>query len=286
MTAFATGTHPGLKREHNEDRYQADSNLGLWLVADGVGGHASGEVAAAIARDVVTADIAAGVALVDAIPRAHKAVLAEIRSRGSSNMGSTIVALTLNDNRYEIAWVGDSRAYLFDGELKQLTRDHNPVSELLAQGLITAKEAASHPDRHVLTQSLGVAESVVVSPGLVTGQLQPGQQILLCSDGLTDELDDASIAREMSRQPTPDDQVNALVNGALKSGGRDNVTVIVVGAASVDKAQMPAQIKPRRETTKQFGIALIENSSNVSHDRKIWLLLAAMGVAAVLWILL
>lgn len=164
---------------------------------------------------------------------AHRAVLDEIAARNSqSNMGSTVVAMRLEgDNAYEISWVGDSRAYLFDGELRQLTRDHNPVSELLARGEITPEQAASHPQRHVLNQSMGVSGSIVVQPSIVSGRLLTGQQILLCSDGLTNELDDDSIRAELAHHSTLRDQIDALINAALRAGGRDNITAIVVGEA-------------------------------------------------------
>ena len=235
MTIFAASSHPGLKREHNEDYYRTEAALGLWLVADGVGGHANGEVAARIVGDTIVQKLAGGEALVDAILAAHQAVLREIDSRESSNMGSTVIALQLQGNDYELSWVGDSRAYLYDGNIKQLSRDHNPVKELLARGAITPQQAAIHPERHVLSQSLGVSESVKVNPGRVCGTLQPDEQILLCSDGLTDELDDSEIAATLAAHTTPDAQVEALIQGALQAGGRDNITAVLVGASPADR---------------------------------------------------
>ena len=209
--------------------------MGLWLVADGVGGHANGEVAARIVGDTIVQKLAGGEALVDAILAAHQAVLREIDSRESSNMGSTVIALQLQGNDYELSWVGDSRAYLCDGNIKQLSRDHNPVKELLARGAITPQQAAIHPERHVLSQSLGVSESVKVNPGRVCGTLQPDEQILLCSDGLTNELDDSEIAATLAAHTTPDAQVEALIQGALQAGGRDNITAVLVGASPADR---------------------------------------------------
>jgi protein phosphatase len=288
MTTFAASTHTGLKRDHNEDCYHAVPVLGLWLVADGVGGHANGEVASAIVRDTIQAKVAAGAPLIDAIVNSHNAVLAEIGRRGNSNMGSTVVALHLPDENYEVAWVGDSRAYVFNGELRQLTRDHNPVSELLARGAITPEQAASHPDRNVLSQSLGVAQGISVAPERIRGQLLPGQQLLLCSDGLTDELNDEAIAAEMRGQSSPQDQVDALVTAALRSGGRDNITVIVVGNPA-DPHHQSAQLTRQGEPTQEIDAATGAGSDNgnpASHDSKVWLLMAIMGLLAVVWVLL
>ena len=156
MRQFAASTHPGHRRNNNEDCFESAPELGLWLVADGVGGHASGEVASAIVGSTMRDDIAQGKKLIDAIHHCHQSILAEIRARDtSSDMGSSVVALRLRGNHYEIAWVGDSRAYLWDGKLRQLTHDHNPVYELQARGAISAEEAAvlslihiSEPTRH------------------------------------------------------------------------------------------------------------------------------------------
>jgi len=285
MTEYAASSHKGHIRAHNEDCYEADSELGLWLVADGVGGHAHGEVAARIVRDTVKAELSAGTQLVDAIQRAHCAVLDEIAVRDSrSNMGSTVVAMHLEDgNAYEISWVGDSRAYLFDGELRQLTRDHNAVSELVERGEITPEQAACHPERHVLSQSMGVSGSIVVRPGFVSGRLHTGQQILLCSDGLTDELDDDTIRAELARHVTPRAQIDALVNAALRAGGRDNITAIVVGETPSLPAGGAHSID-ELETTQNTGKTVTSGDvPRENHGAKIWMILGAIGLVA-LWL--
>lgn len=285
MTQFAASTHPGLKRDHNEDCYEANPELGLWLVADGVGGHSHGEVASGIVRDRIRDGLAAGRSLLETVQDAHQGVLGEIAQRDSaSNMGSTVVALRLQGDDYEIVWVGDSRGYAFDGTtLHQLTRDHNPVSELQRRGILTPEQAAVHPDRHVLTQSIGVSSEISAKPDRVTGTLKPGEQIILCSDGLSDELTDAGIAEIMSREATPQAQVDALINGALTAGGSDNVTIVIVGAP-VGRAPQPV-LPQDLETTQNIGHAVASDTTErVSHAGKIWLLLAAMVVlAAWLW---
>lgn len=285
MTQFAASTHPGLIRSHNEDCYAADPALGLWLVADGVGGHAHGEVAARIVRDTISTLCKQGCNLVEAIGRAHHAVLDEIRQQGNGgNMGSTIVALTLKDDAYEIVWVGDSRAYLYDGELKQLTRDHSPVTELLDSGVITPLEAEHHPGRHVLSQSLGVSEGSLVAAGHVQGRLQPGQQILLCSDGLSNELSDQAIVTRLATAIGPEAQVQALINGALEAGGHDNVTAVLVGTP-VGELEPAAPSVQSFETTRDVSRFKFEDSGKLnSHDRVVLFILVIAMVLAAVWL--
>lgn len=238
MREFGARTHPGYHRKNNEDSFVAAPEMGLWLVADGVGGHDAGEMASAIVSATVRAGIAGGKPLDQAIKAAHQAVLAEIRdSTDNLDMGSTVVALLMQGSDYEIGWVGDSRAYLWDGRLTPLSQDHNPVSELLARGLINHQEAAQHPERHVLTQCLGISPQMRVDPGLVHGELTEAQQFLLCSDGLSDELSDAAIARHLAAHDTPQQQTDALLAAALEAGGRDNITVIILGTESRDEAE-------------------------------------------------
>jgi protein phosphatase len=231
LPSFAAATHPGLVRSINEDRYGVDEDLGLWLVADGVGGHADGEIAAGIATAAVVDSVSSGELLMAAIRHAHGAVLQEIARRpAGSRMGTTLVALLLDGYEYTVVWVGDSRAYLWDGrQLTQLTRDHSYVRQLVDSGALSTSEASLHPDRHALTQSIGVSHGMALDPGELQGVLQPGERMLLCSDGLTDELSDEEIARQLARHSSVEAQVQALLGAALEAGGRDNVTIVVVG---------------------------------------------------------
>ncbi len=274
MIPYAARTHPGLHREANEDSYAVNEGLGLWIVADGLGGHSDGEVASALACDVICRDVSEGASLQSAIAHAHRAVLEEIDKLGAPGsdaaglgqagvdvvpsddgggaMGTTVVVLRLVENHYEIAWVGDSRAYLFDGQLRRLTADHSAVNELLAKGVIDERKAAHHPQRHALSRSLGVSERNTSTAEVVSGTLKPGQQILLCTDGLTDELDDTEILSELRINETPDAQADALQRAALANGGRDNVTLLIVGAA----AQRPQR--------KAGGSSSLETTQNVT----------------------
>ena len=230
MIEFGHLSHVGLRRELNEDTYYGDAELGLWLVADGMGGHEFGEVASALARDAVVREVRAGRSLVDAIRRADEDIIRHSKQRAESlPMGTTMVALRIQDHRFELAWVGDSRAYLWNGQLRQLSSDHSYVQELIDQGAITAEQARVHPHRNVVTQALGVTDPQSLKVETLSGELRPGQQLLLCSDGLTEEVDDAGIAHLLGQaELSAQECVDHLVSAALDGGGSDNVTVILL----------------------------------------------------------
>ena len=230
MIEFGHLSHVGLRREHNEDTYYADAELGLWLVADGMGGHEFGEVASALARDAVVREVKAGKPLNEAIRSADEEIIRQSRRRAESlPMGTTMVALRVNGNKFELAWVGDSRAYLWNGQLRQLSSDHSYVQELIDQGAITAEQARSHPHRNVVTQALGVTDPDNLKVETIAGELRPGFQLLLCSDGLTEEVDDATIASLLGHaELSAQECVDHLVSAALDGGGSDNVTVVVL----------------------------------------------------------
>ena len=231
MIEFGHLTHVGLRRELNEDTYYGDSELGLWLVADGMGGHEYGEVASALAREAIVREVRAGNTLAEAIRTADEEIIRCSKRRGDSlPMGTTVVAARVNGNRFEVAWVGDSRVYLWrDGALTQISQDHSYVQELIAQGAITADQARSHPHRNVVTQALGVTDPLQLNVETLGGELRPGMQLLLCSDGLTEEVDDRSIARVLAHQEcSAQECVDGLVAAALDGGGSDNVTVVLV----------------------------------------------------------
>ena len=148
----------GQKRERNEDSLFYDDKMGLYVVADGMGGQEAGEVASAIAVQTICEAIKQQASLTEAIERAHTAIGEASPELGGAGMGTTVVALLTRDNDYEIAWVGDSRAYLWNlRQLKRLTRDHSMVQEMVDAGAISAEEADQHPQRNIITQSLGVA---------------------------------------------------------------------------------------------------------------------------------
>ena len=230
MIEFGHGTHVGLRRTRNEDTYYADASLGLFLVADGMGGHQHGEVASALVRDAVVDLVTRGHGLIEAVHGAGKRLLA--CTRGSSDalpMGTTIAALRLGTDSYEVAWVGDSRIYEWKHELRQISHDHSLVQALVEAGQLDPAQASRHPQRNVLTQALGVTATEQLHIGMARGQLQPGMGFLLCSDGLTEGVDDVSIERTVARTDLASQEcVDQLLLSALESGGNDNVTVIIV----------------------------------------------------------
>ncbi|AER57044.1 PP2C family protein-serine/threonine phosphatase [Pseudoxanthomonas spadix] len=231
MIEFGHLSHVGLRRALNEDTYYGDSELGLWLVADGMGGHACGEVASALARETIVREILAGTSLGQAIRLADEEIIRSSRRRNDSlPMGTTVVAARVQGNRFEVAWVGDSRAYLWrDGQLAQLSQDHSYVQELIAQGALTSEQARSHPHRNVVTQALGVTDPNQLNVETLTGELRPGMQLLLCSDGLTEEVDDRDIAAALRQEDcSAQETVDTLIAAALDGGGSDNVTAILV----------------------------------------------------------
>jgi protein phosphatase len=136
----------------------------------------------------------------------------------------------VQDNRFEVAWVGDSRVYLWnDGQLAQLSQDHSYVQELISQGAISSDQARSHPHRNVVTQALGVTDPTALNVETLSGDLRPGMQLLLCSDGLTEEVDDRAIGQVLSHtECSAQECVDGLVAAALDGGGSDNVTVLLV----------------------------------------------------------
>ncbi|SEV98215.1 protein phosphatase 2C domain-containing protein [Luteibacter sp. 329MFSha] len=234
MIEFGHGTHTGLRRTRNEDTYYADASLGLFLVVDGMGGHRHGEVASATARDGVVAQVSAGQSLVDAIQRVNEALLA--RSSGlaeSRPMGTTIAAVRIVGRSYEAAWVGDSRIYRWDGELRRLSHDHSIVEALVESGELTEEQARAHPQRSVLTQALGITSPAQLHIGLARGELAPGARLLLCTDGLTDEVTDTRIGEIVARTDiAAQESVDHLLLEALGGSARDNVTVILLRAAA------------------------------------------------------
>ena len=280
MIPYAAKTHPGLKRGKNEDNYVAEPDMGLFVVADGVGGHTNGEVASDIACKVIVDQVRSGATLTDAISAAHSEVLAEIQARDAeSNMGTTVVALHMHGSSYDIAWVGDSRAYLFDGKLRQLTKDHSAINELLDRGVLTPDKIADHPQRHALSRSLGVSDLNTSRASAISGSLRPGQQMLLCSDGLTDELSDGLIQRELKKNGDLDKQVDALVSSALEHGGSDNLTVVLVGVPSGANVSTPS--RANLETTQNLGEPAVHVRKRKSGFlRYLWIPLVALAVAA------
>lgn len=232
MIEFGHGTHVGLRRTRNEDTYYADASLGLFLVADGMGGHQHGEVASALVRDAVVDLVTRGHSLIEAVHGAAERLLALTRpSSDVLPMGTTIAALRTTGGSYEVAWVGDSRIYMWKKGLRQISHDHSLVQALVEAGQLDPTLVSQHPQRNVLTQALGVTATEQLHIGMARGQLEPGIGFLLCSDGLTEGVTDASIERTVARTDLATQEcVDQLLLSALDSGGDDNITVIIVRA--------------------------------------------------------
>ncbi len=229
---FGHGDHIGNVREFNEDNYACEPGMGLWVVADGMGGHECGDVASRIAVDFIVEQVRQGHELQDAIEQAHKIIhLAAEQNLGMPGMGSTVVALRLKEDRFEVGWVGDSRAYLVGkGSLYQISRDHSFVQQMIDAGELSHLEARSHPYRNVITQALGASDLQEVNAGYVEGVFFRDHQILLCSDGLTSEVGEIELREALIGDLSEQQKVDVLIQSALDNGGADNVTVVVVSA--------------------------------------------------------
>jgi PPM family protein phosphatase len=233
MTQLRAGsaTDVGRVRSSNQDQYLVTTEL--FAVADGMGGHAAGEVASLTAVEALKASYHGGSeGLVSAAEQANRSIFE--RAQGNPElhgMGTTLVAVALinedGEDRLAVVNVGDSRVYLLrQGELEQLTTDHSLVQELVDDGQLTELEAAVHPQRHVLTRALGVDSEVKVD--LLQVLPMKGDRLLLCSDGLVRELTDTQVAGIMRRLADPTEASRELVAAALERGGNDNVTVVIV----------------------------------------------------------
>jgi len=233
FSSIASGSDVGLVRDHNEDAVRVNRNADLLVVADGMGGRAAGEVASRIVADVLESAVAGrGEGLVIALLAANDAVLAASRDgRGAPGMGSTCVACRPTQDGLEVAWIGDSRAYrLREGEMQRLSHDHSYVQTLVDAGLITAEEAECHPERNVLSICVGTGGLSEADVGHAVHSLAPGDRILLCSDGLTGELSDDTIAALVQVNGDDETAVAELIEAARQSGGHDNISVIVATA--------------------------------------------------------
>ncbi|MDG9977240.1 PP2C family protein-serine/threonine phosphatase [Ectopseudomonas oleovorans] len=244
---FAAQSVAGQVRTHNEDALACRPDLGLWALADGMGGHARGEVASALALEELVGALQQGEELFAAVHAAHLAIAAAAQPvAGEAGMGSTLVAVRLNGDEFELAWVGDSRAYRIGSEhIEQLSHDHSWVQAMVDVGRMSAEEAREHPRRNVILQCLGQVGQVP-DVGLLRARLAPDELLLLCSDGLTSELDDAAIQRCCAEAATLEMMVEQLVGLANSHGGRDNISCIVLGlgpAAEPREASPPGLLR-------------------------------------------
>ena len=227
-------TDVGAVRKHNEDNMLVRPDIGLWAVADGAGGHASGEVASGMIVDALSrlpthlgaGELLSGIRV--AITEVHAALREEAARRGGNVMiASTFVGLMIRDRHFACLWAGDSRAYLLrHGQLQQISRDHSLVQELVDAGTLRPEEAETHPHANVITRAVG-ADDDALELDKVIGQIQPGDRFLLCSDGLSKTLSEQEI-HGLLGAPDGVPPTELLIAAALAHRVNDNVTAVVV----------------------------------------------------------
>ena len=280
-TRSAGATHAGYRREQNEDAFWGDEIRGVWVVADGLGGHQAGEIASQTVVEEIQRSSATDRHYEQALRRAHALLIGEESS--STAMGTTAVVVAEDGNYFHVYWVGDSRAYLWTpgdtspapdavseadketdtespksyGHLTQLTVDHSYVQMLVDSGAINAEEAANHPNRHVITRCIGGSANPTLEIDRASFSWKPGQKLLLCSDGLSNDVTESEICQILTKHPENQRAAEFLIAAALDAGGRDNITVQLV--SSPDQLEENDQNK-----TSRTGNALASSGQLVS----------------------
>lgn len=237
MTTFSM-TDTGILREMNQDYFFAsDMPVGnlpnLYIVADGMGGHKAGEYASRYTIERVVASVSRSpelepvIILKEAIRRANDLLIEEAQEDEEKHgMGTTIVAATIYGDHMYVANVGDSRLYVVSKGIRQVTRDHSLVEEMVRIGEMNKTQAREHPDKNIITRAIGAAEDVEAD--FFEVDLHPEDTVLLCSDGLTNMVEDEMISRIIGSRNTVEEQVRTLIDTANQNGGRDNITVVMI----------------------------------------------------------
>ena len=231
-------TDIGRKRQLNQDFiYLSETPIGnlpnVFIVADGMGGHNAGDYASRCAVETVVDEIGASFEknpvriLGGAIEKANTLIRQKARENEAySGMGTTMVAATFIGRYMEVANVGDSRLYVIRDEIKQITQDHSLVEEMVRMGGIDKKSARNHPDKNIITRAIGARDDIEAD--FFNMELQTGDMVLLCSDGLTNMIDDEEIYRILTEDGSLENRVEKLVETANRNGGKDNISVIVI----------------------------------------------------------
>jgi PPM family protein phosphatase len=257
---YSARTDVGMIRSGNEDNFAVNANgdRGLFIVADGMGGHAAGEVASEMAVQIIELELstikdledrASAERVMEALRKAnrniHDRTITEVDKQG---MGTTASVLLVANNRYLIGQVGDSRVYLLrDGALKQLTKDHSYVQEQVDAGFLTPEQARYHPYSNVITRCVGASPDV--QPDVYQGEVRIGDLFLVASDGLTGMVDDRRLQMLLMSRAEPERKVHSLISEANGRGGLDNITAIVVQVAPDENgsaAPRPPDAGPHR----------------------------------------
>lgn len=266
--SYGHATSAGVVRDQNEDSLCVRPDIGLWAVADGMGGYRAGDMASRLTVEHLAEDVGNHVSLSESISRIHQKILHIARTASAyESMGSTVVALKTDGSVYEIAWVGDSRAYLWNRQLTRLTRDHSYVQSLVDAGTISEAEAANHPERHAITQALGAEGLDAIEVETVKGVFKVADRILLCSDGLTNEVADTEISKILAQPVSEQTLVDNLIAAAKENGGGDNISAILVsgnpgrveGAADADAGapQAASVMREAKAAGYQFWIWMV-----------------------------
>ena len=278
---FAAASDVGLRRSGNEDGFLARPPV--FVVADGMGGHQAGEVASALALRVVDERLPSDAArdpaaIAGAVEAANGAIWREAHDRPElSGMGTTCTIAVVDGQRIRVAHVGDSRAYLLrGGTLEQLTSDHTLVATMVREGILSDDDAREDDRRHIITRALGAGPDVRVDVSL--HDLGASDRLLICSDGLSGQVDDDTIAAVLVDEPDPSTAVDRLIGLANAAGGVDNVTIVLVDAARTVLAAAPASDRPGRQADH-------DQSAAGGQHRRIWRRVA-MLLASVLLALL
>jgi len=271
--SWAALTDIGRVRTHNEDSVLAQPPL--FVVADGLGGHEAGEVASSIAVETLRDHAPRrpdAKALGRAVRAANREVIRSAREGlGKQGMGTTMTAAIVEGSHIAIAHVGDSRAYLLRaGRLEQLTEDHSMVADMIRRGQLTEAESRYHPNRSVITRALGTDANMTAD--VYELEAQPGDRLLLCTDGLTGMLEDAMIAETLATLREPSTAARALVDAANDAGGHDNISVVVVDVEGEGTHRRGAVVDASGARSGRGWLALIG-----------WLLLFALIVGGIAW---
>jgi protein phosphatase len=249
---FDTGaaTHVGNVRKRNEDSYLARPDTGLWAVADGMGGHDDGDIASqTLIRALQTIEYPASAAHLlslceQKVAEANSRLRALSRERGGGVIGATLAALLTYDGFYASVWSGDSRIYVVrGGAITQLSRDHTEVQDLVSEGVITPEEAKTWPGRNVITRAIGVFDEPELE--MRSGPLAAGDSFIICSDGLTNHVEDHEIM-QYANSYVAQQACDALVALTLSRGATDNVTVVIVRYQPAAAPAAPSEAEPPR----------------------------------------
>ena len=273
MLSSFVSTHIG-QRKINEDSYLVDEQLGLYVVADGVGGLDKGEVASRLACEVIHDSVKSGNSLKNSLMAAHNFLITEKKyNRSKQGMATTVAAVKFTGNQYEVAWVGDTRVYLWDENIKLLTKDDSYVELLIESGHLSLQEVETHPDRHIISQALGI-ERKKIEVHCNHGTLEKNQMLLICSDGLYDMVPEETIFSKIKRTKDLQKLTENLVQSAVNNDGKDNITLIAIlsheNSENSDSVTQPNVVRHLNNVTghMQNEEVLTEPMNELSNEDK------------------